>query len=319
MGERIGLIGLGLIGGSLGLALRGAKPDRVVVGYAPRASTRVEALRVRAIDVEAHSVIDAVKGADLVIISVPVVSTRRVFEEIAPHLSPGTVVTDVGSTKAQVLAWADELLPAGVHFVGGHPMAGKETSGIKAAQADLFQGCTYCIMPSLRAPVAAVERVAALAREVGGRPHFFDPVEHDSFVAGISHLPAAVAAALVNTVSRQGSWPEMATLAAGGFRDTTRVASCPPEMYRDICLTNRDALSRWLQLYIGVLCELREAVEQGDEEVERFFAQAKEARDQWVAGKVSPEPPPLAMPQEGLKDMIAQGFLGGAFRRRRPR
>src|ERR671915_995915 len=183
---------------------------------------------------------------------------------IGDHLKAGAVVTDVGSTKAQVLGWADEVLPRTVSFVGGHPLAGKAQS-IEAAEADLFKGATWCVCPSVRAEEDAIRNVLGLIAATEAEPFFVDPTEHDAFVAGISHLPFVLSAALMRAVSADPSWRDMRTLTAGGFRDVSRLAAGSPAMHRDILLTNRDAVGRWIDAVVGTLGEVRQTLASGDE------------------------------------------------------
>lgn len=314
MPPKITIIGLGLIGGSLGLALRRAQVPYEIVGHARHRSTTARARQRGAIDKGADSLPEAVDGAKLVIVATPPAAMEEVFRAMAPFLAPGGVVTDTASTKGQVMAWAAELLPAEVHFVGGHPMAGKETSGIDAAEADLFQGCIYCLVPSLRASAEAIEMVVGLVGVVSGRPYFVDAAEHDSFVAAISHLPFILSAALVNTTTASAAWREMGRLAAGGFRDTSRLAAGDPTMYRDICRTNRESILRWMDACMAELGRLRRLIEGGDEGLEQAFRQAKEAREGWEQLRREGLPPAeRAGPFPSLGASVGHLFLGGGL------
>jgi prephenate dehydrogenase len=298
-GRRVAIVGLGLIGGSLGLALRAAGGWEIV-GHNRSHEAAGRAKKMGAIDRAEWNLPRALEGADVVVLAVAPLAIEKVMADVAPHLERGAVVTDVASTKSDVLAWAEQLLPEYVHFVGGHPMAGKEIAGIDAADARLFEGATYCILPGARCAPEAVSRVEAIARTVGARPYYLDAAEHDSYVAAISHLPFLSASALVSAVSASPSWRDMAKLAAGGFRDTTRTASADAVMHRDICLTNREAIVRWLDGYVNELERVRGllADEMTDEvrsaELERFFNGAKEHRDQWVATRGAEQPPEAA-------------------------
>jgi prephenate dehydrogenase len=189
----------------------------------------------------------------------------------------------VASTKGEVMRWAREKLPRGVHFVGGHPMAGKETMGIDAADAELFRDRTWVIAPSVDAPESAVRTVVALAQAVGARPVFMDADEHDSYVAAISHLPLALASALFSVVFASAAWPELATLASSGFRDTTRLASGSPEMAHDIIMTNRENVLHWLDRMQAEVARFRETIATGESErVAELFARAQMERDNFV-------------------------------------
>jgi prephenate dehydrogenase len=314
--HRIAIVGLGLIGGSLGLAIRAAGLRGVeVVGYDQERSALAKAKRLGAIDREAHDLAQAVAGASLVVIATPILAIRQVLREAAPHLSEGAVVTDTGSTKAAVLAWARELLPKGVHFVGGHPLAGKETQGIDNAQADLFRQRAYCLCPDPEADERAVRTVLGLVQVVGATPLFIDPQEHDQYVAAVSHLPLVVATALFTLVRGSSGWAEMAPLAASGFRDTTRLASGDPEMSHDICLTNQEAILHWLDRLIGELYRYRRLIAEGGTELFETFARAQLERDAFLAKKVvGREPPQVELPD--FKDALASLFIGRALSER---
>ena len=277
------ILGLGLIGGSMGLALRQAKLGYTVVGHDLRHEAARQARKLGAIDRSEWNLPAAVETADIVVVATPPLAVEQVFRDIAPHLKPGCVVTDTASTKAKILAWADEILPPTVSYVGGHPMAGKETSGVSAAEPSLFVGTTYCIVPSARADQRAVERVVSMVTAIGARPFFVDAVEHDSYVAAISHLPFLLSTALVNVASRSPSWRDLGRLAAGGFRDVSRLASGDPAMHRDICLTNQQSILRWLDALVAELEEVARQIREGSDELETTFRSAKGTRDAWVA------------------------------------
>jgi len=211
---KIAIIGTGLIGGSLGLAIKKAGISAEIVGTSRNHGNANYARKIGAIDRAVRTAAEASGGADLVVIATPPTSVRAVFQEISPHLRPDCIVTDVTSTKAQVIAWAEELLPENVHFVGGHPMAGREKGGIRAADANLLNGCIYVIAPGRFAHGEAVKAIVNLVTAIGCRPRFVDPVEHDAFVAGISHLPFMLSTALINATTHNESWREMSPLAA---------------------------------------------------------------------------------------------------------
>ena len=283
--KRIAIIGLGLIGGSLALALKKASARGTeIVGFSRSAETIAVARKCGAIDRAAGNLASAVAGADLVVIATPVMATKEVLASISEHLSPKCVVTDTGSTKVQVMQWAGEYLSSQVSFIGGHPMAGKETSGINEAEADLFRGCVYCLTPASCATPQAVRKLKRLVESIGAKPFFIDAETHDNLVAGVSHLPMLLSAAFVTTTTKSRLWAEMAKLAAGGYRDFSRLASGNPEMNRDICLTNQEKIVDWLDRYIEVLKGYRHLVAEDGEELAEMLAQAREARDRWLQG-----------------------------------
>lgn len=285
MFSRVAILGLGLMGGSLALALRDAGVVEQIVGYDRVPATTTRARERGMLDQACASVEEAVREADLVVLAAPVLAERALLEQAAPHLTAGTIVTDLGSTKRAVVGWAEEVLPGAAHFVGGHPMAGREHSGLDASDATLFRGAVWCLTPTPMSDADAVQRLLSLITSLGASPLLLDPARHDHLLAGVSHLPILVAAGLVRTVASDGDWADLALLAAGGFRDTTRVASGDPRMARDICLTNRDEIVRWLGAYIATLQQLRDVVAAGaadDGDIETFFREAREAREDWL-------------------------------------
>jgi len=294
---RISIVGLGLIGTSLGLALRSADPKESplgvieIVGF-DRDQRAVKDARGRlAIDKEARTLAEGVRDAQVVIVATPVQAVRELFVQLGTLLPAGSVVTDVASTKAEVARWAAASLPSGIAYVGGHPMAGKEQAGASAADPDLFKGAIYCLTTGRSTPQPALDAVEALVRTVGAKPYYIDPEEHDAYVAGISHLPMLLSVGLVEITSRSPAWKEMAPLAASGFRDLSRLASGDPEMHRDIALTNRVALTRWINEMVSFLLDTRDQLELGDAEaVEQQLRRAKAERDAWLESKPNLRP-----------------------------
>src|SRR5581483_1413071 len=290
--QRITIVGLGLIGGSIGLGLRqwseanraGGKPALEVTGFDTDLDHQGYAQKIKAIDRGAWDLAKAAADADVVIVATPVVAMRETFETLAPLLRSGTTVVDVGSTKARVLDWANELLPRTVSFVGSHPMAGT-TESIEGASGDLFKGATWCVSPSIHASEESIRNVLGMIAALGAEPYFVDPVEHDAYVAGVSHLPFVISSALMATVSADPSWRDMRTLTASGFRDVSRLAAGNPAMHRDILLTNRDAVVRRLDAYIESLQSVRNTLAQDDKTAGpalfRFFDRARDARADW--------------------------------------
>jgi len=283
MAKRIAIIGLGLIGGSIGLALKRAGSDGVeLVGYARRPETADRALQLGAIDRVESSLASAVGHAALVVLATPTMSVKEILAQIGPHLPAGCVVTDMASTKVQVMKWAEESLPQSVSFVGGHPMAGKELSGIEVADAELFRGCTYCIVPGHGASDDAVQAIVDLVNRIGARPVFVNAAEHDQFVAGISHLPLVLASALVMATTRNPHWSKMSELASTGYQGATRLASQHPRMNRDICLTNGENIVAWIDEFTRELQRFRTLIAEGDLSLEQAFDRARQARNAWI-------------------------------------
>jgi prephenate dehydrogenase len=277
------IIGLGLIGGSIGLALRQAKKSAwEIVGYSRRQETVANAVNAGAIERGQANLKDAVKEADLVIVATPVLTVKEIFSGMALHLPSGCIVTDTGSTKVRVMKWAEEILPPTVDFVGGHPMAGRETYGIEAATAELFRGCTYCLTSSVTASRKSIDTVTSMVKKLGARPLLIDPQEHDNLVAGISHLPVLLSAALVSLTSRNRSWSKMSKLAASGYYDLSRLASGSPEVNAHICLSNREAIVDWIDKFSQELDRYRQMVAEGDKRLEQALTEANEARQEWL-------------------------------------
>lgn len=294
---RISIVGLGLIGASLGMALRNADPAESalgaveVVGFDRDQQAVKEARGRLAIDREARSLAEAVCDAQLVVVATPVQAVREVFSQLATLLPAGAIVTDVASTKAEVGRWAATLLPAGVAYVGGHPMAGKEQAGVAAADPELFRGAIYCLTVGHHTPQPAVEAVEAMVRALGAKPYYIDPEEHDAYVAAISHLPMLLSVGLVEIIGQSPAWKELAPLAASGFRDVSRLASGDPEMHRDICLTNRQGLTRWIDAMVEFLLTVRAQIAAGDEAaLEALLRRAKAQRDAWLETRPNVRP-----------------------------
>jgi prephenate dehydrogenase len=287
MFRRVAIIGLGLIGGSIGMALRQAKAAQQVAGYDMGKGVVERARKLGAIDQECHSLAESARGSELIILATPVAAMRALLQELAALASPGAIITDVASTKNQVISWAEEYLPATIAFVGGHPIAGKESSGVEAAQADLFKACIYCITPTRHTSPAALEKVSALVEALGARIRFLEPLEHDGMVAGLSHLPFIASSLLMETVAGSGSWADASMLAGSGFRDMTRLAGGSAEMYRDICLTNSETITRWLTAYIENLSAFRDRIAAHDPSLGDVFEHARKLRQEWQGSQVS--------------------------------
>jgi prephenate dehydrogenase len=238
-----------------------------------------------AIDVTCASVAEAVAGSELVALATPLLAMRELLAEMAPLLAERTIVTDLGSVKAPVASWEEALLPASGQFVGGHPMAGSEQSGVEAANSGLYRDCVWCLTPTDRTSMDALRRVERVIEALGARPHILPPERHDQAVALASHLPLLAASALTLTAAESPDAADAFALAAGGFRDTTRVASGSPRMARDICLTNTKPLLAALDSYITRLQALRQQIMGQGVTLEATFNTAKHARDRWLSGQ----------------------------------
>ncbi|MEI8289447.1 MAG: prephenate dehydrogenase/arogenate dehydrogenase family protein [Verrucomicrobiota bacterium] len=284
--RKISIIGVGLLGGSIGLAVKRRKLAREVAGFVRRAQSLKDCERAAAVDFATTDLLAAVSGADLVILCTPLAQMRALTEQFLPALKRGAVVTDVGSVKADVVRELDALLnKSGAHFVGSHPMAGGEKMGVHAAQAGLFVDAVCVVTPAKKSNAAAVGKVESFWKSLGGRTLRLDPAQHDLLVSRSSHLPHIAAAALANLVLNPARPKAQAALCATGFRDTTRIASGSPEMWRDIALANRKNVARSVEAFVGELKKFQTALHRNNvKAIERFFANAKARRDQWCAG-----------------------------------
>jgi len=271
--ERLSVLGLGLLGGSLALAARRRGLATCVVGGARRADTRAAALACGAVD-EAADLESAARGADLVVLATPVFAMPEVLRRAAPGLASGAIATDVGSVKAGLAEVLPGLLPAGARYVGSHPMAGSHRSGIEHAREDLFEGAV-CVVDASADPEAR-ERVAALWRALGARVVLRTAAQHDAEVAWMSHVPHLLAFAFAGAL--RAAPPGAAEVAGPGFRDFTRIAHSEPELWADILTANRKALAAPLEAVGAALRELARAVEANDAEaLERWIGAARGA------------------------------------------
>jgi len=283
--NKLVVIGVGLIGGSFAIGLRRSNMVNRIVGVGRSWENLSSALGTYVIDAAETSAANALQDADLVMLAIPVGQMERVMLEIAPYLNPGTVVTDVGSTKQDVIEVARRCLPDHLdRFVPAHPIAGAEQSGVKAATEDLFHGKNVVITPLAETRADAVALVKDLWRKCGASVHEMTPQSHDAIFAAVSHLPHVLSFALVADIAARPNAGELFGFAAGGFRDFTRIASSSPEMWRDICLANREALLGELDVYLAQVQHMREAIDAGDgEELGKVFEMARNARNAWLA------------------------------------
>ena len=290
--QKISLIGVGLLGGSLGLAIRQRQLASRVEGYVRREASVAECQAKGVLDLASTQLHPVVDGADLIILCTPLSRMRELAEKMIPALKPGALVTDVGSVKGSVVQELEPLFAsAKAHFVGSHPMAGAEKIGVSAARADLFQDAVCVVTPTSHAPVKAVRAIEEFWKAVGSRVLRLTPEMHDDLVSRSSHLPHVVAAELSNYVLSPANPKEQAQVCATGFRDTTRIASGSPEMWRDIALANRKNLARVLGVFIEDLQEFQLALDHGDVKViDEFFVNAKQRRDAWCSQNASPSP-----------------------------
>ena len=283
--RRLAVVGVGLIGGSLALALRQAGLVREVVGTGRGPANLERALALGVIDTVAPSAAEAVDGADVVMLAVPVGAMLAIMREIAPHLGPATLLTDAGSTKQDVVAAARAALGERIgQFVPGHPIAGAERNGVGAARADLFQDKDVIVTPLPENAQAAVDRVATMWRGCGANLEFMTETEHDRIFAAVSHVPHFAAFAMMEELAGREQRDLYYRHAGSGFRDFTRIAASHPEMWRDIALANREAILAELDAYIAKLGQVRELVERGDgSTLEALLERASRARNAWAS------------------------------------
>lgn len=279
--DRVALLGIGLINGSLARGLRARGLALSLAAYSRRAETREKAAALRLVDAVHDDPAEAVAGADLVVLGVPVGANRAVAEAMRPGLSPGAVVTDVGSVKQAVIDDLRPLLPEGVALVPGHPIAGTEFSGPEAGFADLFAGRWCVLTPIEGGDPAAVERVAALWRALGSRVDLMSPAHHDRVLAITSHIPHLIAYTIVSSTFdlEERTREEVVKYAAGGFRDFTRIAASDPVMWRDVFLNNRESVLEMLGMFLEDLARLQRAIRRGEgETLETIFAESRALR-----------------------------------------
>jgi cyclohexadieny/prephenate dehydrogenase len=266
--DKIALVGIGLIGSSLARVIRGKSLAREISISTRRAETLERARELQLGDSYSTNAAEAVAGADLIIVSVPVGSSGAVAESIAGALKPGAIVTDVGSTKRSVIAQMQPVLPKNVHFIPGHPLAGTEKSGPDAGFADLFENRWCIFTPLPGTDPAALEKLSEFWRRCGSNVDTMDPVHHDMVLAIVSHLPHIIAYNIVGTADdlETVTKSEVIKYSASGFRDFTRLAASDPTMWRDVCLHNKDAILEMLARFSEDLASLQRAIRWGDGE-----------------------------------------------------
>ncbi|MCD5398078.1 prephenate dehydrogenase [candidate division NPL-UPA2 bacterium] len=278
---RIAIVGVGLIGGSLGLALKKQNLVKEVVGIGRRQESLDKAIQVGAVDRVTLSLEEGVKNVDLVVVATPVGLITEMIKRMITALPQGAIITDVGSTKEKIVQQVDRILPEGISFVGGHPLAGSEKRGVGEARADLFENSVCVLTPGEKTSSETSKIVKLLWEGVGAKVLLMKPKEHDFLLAATSHLPHLLAATLVNLMDDLSKKDDrLPSLIAGGFKDTTRIAASFPELWRDICLDNRDNLTAMIDKFKELLEEVREHISNEDSVLlGEDFAKAKAFRD----------------------------------------
>jgi len=277
--RKLSILGPGLLGGSIGLAARQRKVAKRVSIWARRPDAADQAYQLGAADEATQDLAKVVADAELIILATPIGAMRGLVDQILPHLTTGCVVTDVGSVKYPIVTALSDALAGKARFVGSHPMAGSEQSGIEAARRDLFDNAVCIVTPREDTDKAALQLVYDFWKAIGCTVKTLEPLEHDEIVARISHLPHLVAATVVNVVCSDGSHP--LNFVGPGFKDFTRIAGGPFEMWTEICLENRDEIGRALDSLIEDLGKVRAAVQNGDAvELRTMLKRAKHFRDE---------------------------------------
>jgi len=282
MMNRICIIGVGLIGGSFAAGLKQSNQVHTIVGYGRNEANLIKAQELMVIDEYSLDISEALKDVDLVLIATPVNSFKAILEMIKPYITEQVIVTDVGSTKASVINIAKQVfghMPK--NFIPAHPIAGKEQSGVEAAQADLFNNKRVIITPEDNSNALSVSAVSALWQGVGAKVEVMDADKHDDLLAMTSHLPHMLAFSLMDYL--MSSNPDACHYAAGGFKDFSRIASSDAVMWRDICINNPDQIIKHIEGYQESLSSIAHLIKNNQpEELEKLFSDAKSARDNWL-------------------------------------
>ncbi|CAB5497994.1 hypothetical protein THERMOT_790 [Bathymodiolus thermophilus thioautotrophic gill symbiont] len=282
--NKICIIGVGLIGGSFALGLKNTQKIKIV-GFGRHEAHLQEAQRLGAIDTYSLDIVTALSGVDLVLIATPVNSFKNIFEMIKPHINEQTIISDVGSTKGSVIATAKEVFGAmPENFVPAHPIAGKEQSGVDAADGALFNNKLVILTPTENANTRSVTQVRALWEALGAKVEIMDDKTHDDLLAMTSHLPHMLAFSLMDYLTGNGK--NVLDYAAGGFKDFSRIASSDASMWRDICFNNSSDIIKHIKGFQGSLDKIVDFIEEGKtQEIEQLFIDAKMARDNWLKDK----------------------------------
>jgi prephenate dehydrogenase len=282
--NRLAIIGVGLIGSSLALALKQSKAVGHVVGCGRNQTNLQKGIELGVIDSYCVNVAEAVKNADVVVVAVPLGTMQSIFEQISSVISSDTIVTDVGSTKGSVIEAAKAGLGQCIHqFVPGHPIAGGEKSGVEAGKAELFQDRKVILTPLQENSQSSIKRISDMWQQCGAHIEYLNVIQHDKVLAATSHLPHLLAFSMVNYLSGLNDHDEIFKYAAGGFRDFTRIASSDSVMWRDVCLANGDALIELIDGYKKELDEVAEAIKREDaDKLLQLFGKAKLERDTLV-------------------------------------
>jgi prephenate dehydrogenase len=316
----ITIVGTGLIGTSLGLALRKEREKEIeIVGHDRDMGQARLAQRMGGVSRIERNLISACARADMVILAVPASGIRETLSLIARDLKPGCVITDTASVKAPVLKWADEYLPDNVSFVGGDPILFGDEAGVEAAREDLFKGALYALTPSTRATSDSLRLVTDLVVLAGATPHFIDPHEHDGLIGGTEHLADILAVVLLHTLSSSGGWRDMRRLCGATFDRVTCFSQADASEYSSRALLNQDNILRWIDTMGHELDNFRRIVQRGDAAaIEQYYQAEMETRLRWLQDRANQNwgdlPEKQELPTSG--EMFSQMLFGGLGRRR---
>jgi prephenate dehydrogenase len=264
--NKITVIGVGLLGASLAKACKEQGLANEISGYGRNRENLEKARTLKIIDYYSTDLSEAVKNADLIVLCTPVSAIAPLIQNMIADIRPGTLITDVGSVKDPIVREVEKLIPEGIYFIGSHPIAGGENSGLEASAANLYEGAQCIVTPTSKTDKKALEKISALWRAVGMDVTSLSPDEHDFIFGAVSHLPHIVAYALMNTLGalRTQNDHEVITFSGAGLKDITRIASSNPVMWRDICLSNRDHSLDLIDRFLVKLNEIRSIIEKGD-------------------------------------------------------
>lgn len=319
---RITIIGLGLIGGSIGLALKKSKLDLEIVGHDKDLGVAGRALKRGAVDKTEWNLLNACDGAGLIVLAMPLEGVRDTLAALRAHLAPGTLVTDTATTKVPVLDWAREL-PREVEFIGGNPVLDPRREiggqGIDAADATLFQNATYCLVPSVSASAQAIDVMSGFVNVLGAKPYFIEAAEHDGLMAGVQHLPALLATAYASSIVTEQGWIERSKLASATFRAAMDLVPSDKHTARMQFLAHREDLTRWIDQSIAKLRELRTLlVTENAEALEALVQTIADERAKWQSGQL--DRGALPAPDLQASSSFERLFLGGlSDRMKRPK
>ena len=279
--KRVTIVGVGLMGGSLGMAIKKHKLAKEVVGLSHRQSSLMQALKVKAIDIAETDIQKGVRNSDLIVMATPVESIIKLLTSITPYIKRGAIVTDVGSAKTEIVEYAEKTLQQPNLFIGSHPLVGSEKKGVEHSNVDLFSGGRCIVTPTENSHRGATEKIKKLWTKVGATVSIMSAQEHDEILSYTSHLPHILAFSLMETVPQ-----EHLQYASGGLRDTTRIASSSAQMWNDICMSNAKNIIKTLDQYVGNLSELRHAIVESDrKKLMEHFSKAQKKRDEFIKNK----------------------------------